>query len=137
MLIFESTKTRRPQSIPANTPTSRALSLWPGPHYLFPVSFRAENLRIENVLALARLHLPLDHPRLGHRFLRIDVRDRVPVRRVLLPPRRLDPELLGQHRDQDLDLHVAEARELLDPGCELVPIPRRPPHRGGVPSVVD
>src|SRR6266851_4803628 len=87
---FTSTKTRCAQSVPGFAPvaTKRAFSLRGRPYSLFPVLLRAENLRIENVLALARLHLALDHPRLGHRLLRIDVRDRVPVRRVPLPPRR-------------------------------------------------
>src|SRR5713226_8686288 len=82
------------------------------------------------------LHLPLHLARLGHRLLRIDVRHRVPIRGVLLPAGRLHIELLGQDRDQDLHLHVAEAGELLDAGGEIVAVPGHRPHPGGIAVVV-
>src|SRR5205807_2423894 len=52
------------------------------------------------------------------------------------PALRLDVELLGQDRDEDLHLHVAEAGELLDPSREFGAISRIPPHRPGITFVV-
>src|SRR5260221_4611168 len=84
---------------------------------------------------LGRLHLLFDLSRVRHRFDTVHVRHRVPVRGVLLPAARLDPELLGEHGDQDLHLHIPKAGQLLDPGGEVIPVAGLPPYRPGIASV--
>src|SRR6266851_2895470 len=73
--------------------------------------------------------------RVRHRFDRVHVRDGVPGRGVLLPAARLDSELLGEHRDQDLYLHIPKAGQLVDPRGEIVPVGGLPPYRPGIASV--
>src|SRR2546429_8283229 len=95
-----------------------------------PASCSAE-LRPPGLLPALGLHLPLDVPRLGHRLLRVDVGDRVPVGGVALPARGLHPELLGQHGDRDAHLHVAEAGERRDAAGGARSLPDIPADRAG------